>query len=124
MFSDLPPSLGLIRGGKLRALGMSSPTRVAVAPEIPPLAEAGVPGFEALSWLMVVARAGTPPAVVDRLHAELKAIMAQPDVQQQIRQSGLLQVDSPPPAELARYVQSEIVRWGKVVQQAGAAGIE
>ena len=124
MFSDLPPSLGLIRGGKLRALGISAPTRVDVAPEIPTIAEAGVPGYEALSWLMVVGRAGTPPAIVDALHMELKAIMTEPQVLEQIKNSGLLAADSPPPAELERFVKSEIGRWSKVVAQAGATGIE
>ena len=77
-----------------------------MAPEIPPLAEAGVPGYEALSWLMVVARAGTPPETVRALHTALKAIMAQPDVQDQIRLSGLLAVDSPPPEQGAATASS------------------
>jgi len=124
MFCDLPPSLGLIRSGKLRALGVSSTTRVATAPEIPPLSEAGLPGYEAVAWLMVAVRGGTPADIVNKLHAELKAIEALPEVQQQMQQIGLIPVDSPPPEELQRYVKSEILRWGKVVQQAGAVGIE
>ena len=124
MFSDLPPALGLIRGGKLRALGVTSLARSPTAPEIPPLAEAGVPGYEAVAWLMVATRAGTPPAILNKLHFELKSVLAEPDAQQHIRNSGLIPVDSPPPEELARYVQSEIARWRTVVQQAGVAGIE
>jgi tripartite-type tricarboxylate transporter receptor subunit TctC len=124
MFSDLPPLLGLIGAGKLRALGVSSRTRVATAPDIPPLSEAGVPGYEAVAWLMVVVRAGAPPDVVNKLHAELKSIVALPEVEQQIKQLGFIPVDSPPPEELQGYIKSEIVRWGKVVQQAGATGIE
>jgi tripartite-type tricarboxylate transporter receptor subunit TctC len=124
MFSDLPPALGPIRGGRLRALGVTSLGRSPTAPEIPPLAEAGVPGYEAVAWLMVATRAGTPPTILNKLHAELKSILAEPEAQQHIRNSGLIPVDSPPPDELARYVQSEIARWRIVVQQAGVAGIE
>jgi tripartite-type tricarboxylate transporter receptor subunit TctC len=61
MFSDLSPALPLVRDGKLRALGVTSATRVATASEIPTLAEAGVPGYEAVAWLMIATRAGTPP---------------------------------------------------------------
>ena len=84
MFSDLSPSLPLVRDGKLRALGVTSATRVPTANEIPTLAEAGVPGYEAVAWLMVVTRAGLPPDVLAKLHGELKAILAQPEVREQI----------------------------------------
>ena len=66
----------------------------------------------------------TPPAIVERLHSELKSILAEPEAQQYIRNAGLIPVDSPPPGELVRYVQSEIARWRGVVQQAGVSGIE
>jgi len=124
MFSDLSPSLPLIRDGKLRALGVTSATRVPTANELPTLAEAGIAGYEAVAWLMVVTRAGLPPAILDRLHGELKGVLAQPEIRQQIARYGMIPVDSPPPEELHRYVGSETVRWSKIVQQAGAAGIE
>ena len=124
MFSDLSPALPLIRDGKLRALGVTSATRVPTASEIPTLAEAGVPGYEAVAWLMVVTRAGLPPAILDKLHTELKGVLAQPEVRGQIARFGMIPVDSPPPEELHRYVASEITRWSRIVQQAGAAGIE
>ena len=95
------------------------------ANEIPTLAEAGVPGYEAVAWLMVVTRAGLPADVLAKLHGELKAVLAQPEVQRADRP---LRHDpgrfSPPPEELHRYVGSETARWSKIVQQAGAAGIE
>ena len=103
---------------------MTSATRVPTAAEIPTLAEAGVPGYEAVAWLMVVTRAGLPPDILNKLHTELKGVLAQPEVRQQIARFGMIPVDSPPPEELHRYVGSEIVRWRKIVQQAGAAGIE
>ena len=124
MFSDLSPALPLVRDGKLRALGVTSATRVPAAGEIPTLAEAGVPGYEAVAWLMIATRAGTPPAILDKLHGELKAILAQPEVREQIVRFGMIPVDSPPPEDLHRYVGAETARWGKIVQQAGAAGIE
>jgi tripartite-type tricarboxylate transporter receptor subunit TctC len=124
MFSDLSPALPLVRDGKLRALGVTSATRVATASEIPTLAEAGVPGYEAVAWLMVVTRAGLPPGVLDRLHGELKAVLALPEIRGQIARLGMIPQDSPPPEELHRYIADETARWSKIVQQAGAAGIE
>jgi tripartite-type tricarboxylate transporter receptor subunit TctC len=124
LFSDLAPAIALIRDGKVRALGMSSATRFAGLPDIPALAEAGVRDFDAVAWLMLVAPAGTPAAIVDRLHAEVQAIMATPQVQQRFIDLGNIPLVSPPPAELQRYVRSEIVRWGKVVEKAGLKGSE
>ena len=122
IFSDLAPAVALVKEGKVRALGVSSRTRVAALPDIPPIAEAGVPGFDAVAWLMLVAPAKTPKEIVAKLHAEAKAIVAQPDVQQRLVSMGVIPLDSAPPEELQRYIKSEMVRWGKVVQQAGLAG--
>jgi putative tricarboxylic transport membrane protein len=124
IFCDIAPAVALIREGKLRALGISSATRFPTLPEIPPLAESGVPGFDAVAWLMVVAPAGTADAIVSRLHAEVKAIVAAPDTERRLIELGNHPLRSPPPDELRAYVRSEIVRWGKVVQQAGIAGSE
>src|SRR5262245_31624357 len=124
IFCDLAPAVPLIKEGKVRALGISSATRFSTLPDVPPIAEAGVPGFDAVAWLMLVAPAGTPVAIVDKLHVEAKGIVAAPDVHQQLIGLGVIPISSPPPAELARYVKSEMARWGKVVQQAGLAGSE
>jgi tripartite-type tricarboxylate transporter receptor subunit TctC len=124
MFSDTVPSLPLIRGGKVRALGVSSATRLPSAPEIPPLAEAGVPGFDAAGWGMIAAPANTSKEIVDRLHAELKIVVALPEVQQQIIGLGMVPVSSPPPEKLQGFVNSEMARWGKIVEKAGLAGTE
>lgn len=123
-FAD--PSLApqLIDGGKVRALGVSSLTRVGVLPNVPPLAEAGVPGFEAVSWHLIVAPAGTPADVVAKLHAEIKAIFAQPEMQAQLTRMGLIPVDSPPVAELNKFLAQEIEKWGAAVKQAGLVGSE
>jgi tripartite-type tricarboxylate transporter receptor subunit TctC len=124
IFSDLAPAIPQLKAGRLRALGISSAVRFAGMPEIPPLAEAGVPGFDAVSWLALVAPAATPAEVIDKLHAAVKQIMAEPPVQQRFVDLGNIPLTSPPPDELRRYVKSEIVRWGDVVRKAGLAGSE
>jgi tripartite-type tricarboxylate transporter receptor subunit TctC len=121
MMTDFASSLPLIREGKVRALGVTTKTPAPAAPDLKPIAELGVPGFEAAAWQMVVAPAGTPKPVVDKLHAELKAVMAQPDTRQQIEKIGLVPVETGSPAELQRFVVSEIARWGKVVEKSGAS---
>jgi tripartite-type tricarboxylate transporter receptor subunit TctC len=108
----------------VRALGVSSAIRLPSAPEIPPIAEAGVPGFDAAGWGMIIAPAGTPKPIVARLHAELKAIVALPDIQQQIIKLGMVPADSAPPDKLQDFINAEMTRWGKVVRQAGLAGSE
>lgn len=119
MFVDLAPSLNLIRDGRVRALGVSSDTRVPELPDVPPIADA-VPGFEAVAWQMLVAPAGTPKPVVDNLHDALKEIEEQPEVERKIRQFGMIPVVTPPVADLHTFVKAEIARWGEVVQKSGA----
>jgi tripartite-type tricarboxylate transporter receptor subunit TctC len=123
LFSDSPPVLPLIEAGKVRALGVTTAKRIAVAPEIPPIGDT-VPGYDSAPWQMLATRSGTPPDIVDSLHAEVKAIIASPEGQKQLLEMGLIPGEPTPPAELARFVESEIARWGKIVHQAGAAGIE
>jgi tripartite-type tricarboxylate transporter receptor subunit TctC len=122
MFSDLVPSLPLVASGTVRALGVTILKRWPTAPDIPPLAEAGVPGFDASGWFMIAGPAATPRPIVERLHADLKAVMAMPDVQQAFNRVGVVPVVSPPLAELPKFIASEQERWGKVVKQAGLAG--
>jgi tripartite-type tricarboxylate transporter receptor subunit TctC len=124
MFVEFPASLNLIRDGKMRPLGVSSTARVAAAPEIAPLAEVGVPGYEAGGWLMMTAPADTPKEIVARLHSELKAVGADPDVRRQINEMGQVPIDTPPIERLQAYVASEIARWGKIMREAGIAGSE
>jgi tripartite-type tricarboxylate transporter receptor subunit TctC len=122
MFGDFSSALRLVRDGKLRAIGVSTAQRIAAAPDIPPLAEAGLPGYEASSWQMVVAPAGLPAAVLTRLNREIRDVIASPETQKDFADKGILPIVSETPDELARYVKSEIARWSKVVEQAGAAG--
>ena len=122
MFSDLVPSLPLVASGTVRALGVTLLTRWPTAPDIPPLNEAGVPGFDASGWFMISGPAETPKPIVERLHADLKAVMGLSDVQKAFNQVGVVPVISPPLAELPKFIATEQERWGKVVKQAGLAG--
>ena len=90
LFSDTVPSLPQIREGKVRALGVSTAVRLPSAPEIPPIAEAGVPGFDAAGWGVFSVPAGTPKDVVSKLQAALNGVLALPDVQQQIIRLGMI----------------------------------
>jgi tripartite-type tricarboxylate transporter receptor subunit TctC len=122
MFSDLTPVLSLIRAGSVRALAVTTSARWSVVPEIPPLNEAGVPGFDVAGWFMMAGPAGTPAEIVERLHGELKSIMTSAEIKETADKIGVVPVGSPPVAELHAFIASEKVRWGKVVQQAGLAG--
>jgi tripartite-type tricarboxylate transporter receptor subunit TctC len=122
MFVDFGPATGALQSGKVRPLGVSSKFRVPGYPDIPPLAEAGVPGFEAVGWQMIVAPAKTPRPIVERLNRELTDILAQPDTKEQIVKYGFLPVPNKSVEGLQDFVRSETTRWGKVVRDAGIAG--
>ena len=119
MFDNMPSSLPLVREGKLRALGVTSAQRSAAAPEIPTIAEQGLPGFEATSWFALFAPAGTPKPIVDKLQAEVKKILGTPEAGKRLAEIGLEPVGSTP-EELAAYQRAEIVKWAKVVKDSGA----
>lgn len=122
MFIEFPPSLPLVKDGKMRPLGVSSMTRVPAAPDVAPIAETGVPGFDAAGWLMLVAPTGTPKDIVNKLNSALKEISASPEIQQKFTGMGLIPIQTAPVEDLQRYVKSEIDRWGKVIRAAGIAG--
>jgi tripartite-type tricarboxylate transporter receptor subunit TctC len=124
MFSDTVPALPQIKEGRVRVLGVSTAMRLPSAPEIPPIAEVGVPGFDAAGWGVFSVPAGTPKEVVSKLRAALADTVVLPEVQQQLIRVGMVPTAIAQPAEVARFVESEIARWGKVVTQAGLAGTE
>jgi tripartite-type tricarboxylate transporter receptor subunit TctC len=124
MFVDASASVQLARDGKLRALGVTTVQRAPMAPEFPPLAEVGLPGFDAAVWHMLVAPAATPKPILYKLNAELGTILKEPSAAQEMIRRGFVPNVGGSPEKLADFVKSEIDRWGKVVQQAGAAGIE
>jgi tripartite-type tricarboxylate transporter receptor subunit TctC len=119
MFDNMPSSLPLVKDGKLRALGVTSAQRSPAAPDIPTIAEQGLPGFEAVSWFAMFAPAGTPRPIVDKLQVQVKKILNLPDVAKRLSEIGLEIVGSTPD-ELAAYQRNEITKWAKVVKDSGA----
>jgi tripartite-type tricarboxylate transporter receptor subunit TctC len=124
MFSDLAPAYQLIQAGKVRALGVTTAQRVPAAPELPPLAEIGAPGFDWAPWQSVAAPGGTPKEIVAKLNGAVNAAIAEPDVTKQLVGLKFIPIGKGTPEELDRFVQSETTRWAKVLQQAGVAGSE
>ena len=119
MFDNMPSSLPLVKDGKLRALGVTSAQRSPAAPEIPTIAEQGLPGFDAVSWFAMFAPAGTPKAIVDKLQVEVKKILQSSEVGRKLAEIGL-EVVASTPEELAAYQRAEIAKWAKVVKDSGA----
>ena len=107
------------RAGRIRALAMTSEQRLPVAPDIPTVAESGVPGFEAVSWQGVVVPAGTPRVIVNRLHGEVAKALQSPEVSQRLIAEGTTPGGITPDV-FAAYIRSEIAKWAKVVKIAGA----
>ncbi len=121
MFADAGAVIGSIAGGKVRALGVTSTTRVPVLPDTPTIAEAGVPGFDAVGWTIISVPKATPQPVINRLAAEFKAIAAMPEIKTLLVKIGTVPVESPAPAEVQKFLASEIGRWGSIVERAGVA---
>lgn len=115
IFEGLGSAASHIRGEKIRALAVTSPKRSPAFPEIPTMAEAGVPGFESLSWYGIWAPAGTPPAILDRMQAEVKAALASPDLAGAWAKQGA-EPGGEPRAQFAAYVRAETEKWGKVAR--------
>ncbi|MEP9347779.1 tripartite tricarboxylate transporter substrate binding protein [Xanthobacter sp. KR7-225] len=119
MFDNLSTALPFIKSGRLRALAVTSAERSAAAPDIPTMAEAGLPECEVLSWFALVAPAKTPKDIVDRLNAATVKALADPAVKQQFAALGADPVSSPPGA-LAAFITAETAKWAKVVKASGA----
>jgi tripartite-type tricarboxylate transporter receptor subunit TctC len=120
MMVDLQPALPHIRGGKLRVLGVTTASRVAAAPDIPTLAEAGLPGFELVAWQGVVAPAGVPRPIVDRLAREIATLVAAPETRTRLVAIALEPLPGSTPDSFAAFVKSEVQRWAPIVKASGA----
>lgn len=114
-FTGAPAVIAHVRSGRLRALAVSSPQRLAALPDVPTVAESGYPGFEADQWYGLVAPAGTPAALVARINAEVNKALALPDVVQQLNAEGATPMPSPPQA-FGELIRREIPRWAEVVK--------
>jgi len=118
-FDNITTAWALAKGGKLRALAVTTASRSPVAPDVPTLAESGLPGYEIGSWQGVFAPAGTPPDIVKRLNAEIVKIIKSPDVQKKLIDLGAEPVGDSP-EQFAAFVKTEVVKWGDVVKKSGA----
>jgi tripartite-type tricarboxylate transporter receptor subunit TctC len=118
-FSSLPPAVGLVREGKVRALAVTGPTRAKVFPDIPTVAQAGLPGFEAVLHYGIVAPAGTPRPVIDKLNAAMRTALASPDVQARIDTDGA-EVFASTPEQYAADIDREETKWSDIVRRSGA----
>ncbi len=122
-FAEAGASIPLIKEGKLRALAVSSLTRLPLLPDVPPFAEAAnAPGFEAVSWHMLLAPGKTPRDIVDRLHADMKRVMADPEIKKRIETIGLIPFDTLGVDELRAYRKAEQEKWGALVKKLGLEG--
>ncbi len=117
LFSNLLTAKPLIEAGKLRALAMSGPKRVSALPDVPTVAEAGVPGYSALQWYGLLAPAGTPQPVIDKLAAAVAEALRAPEVRERLAQDGAEPVGSTP-AEFSALVKSELVKWADIARAA------
>ena len=116
---DLATVQPQIASGKLRVLAVATATRAQAMPDLPTVAEAGVPGFKADVWFGVVAPAGTPGEIIAKLNQELVAVMHMPDVEEQLRRQGIEPMTSTP-GEFAAFLRSDIRKWGELVRRTGA----
>ncbi len=117
-FPSVPTAMPYIKAGKLRALGVTTAKRTQALPDVPSIAEAGVPGYEATQWFGVLAPAGTPRPIIDKLNAEMVKLLKSPDVRERFIADG---TDPAPttPEEFAAYIKSETDKWTKVIKAAG-----
>ncbi|NYE22101.1 Bug family tripartite tricarboxylate transporter substrate binding protein [Pigmentiphaga litoralis] len=117
MFVDLPPSLSMIKAGKLRVLAVATPQRLAILPDVPTMAEAGVPGFEAYAWQGFVGPAGLPAPVLERLNKELVAALKHPETRAKLEEIGIQPMPMAP-QQFADFVRSEQTLWSGVIKAA------
>jgi tripartite-type tricarboxylate transporter receptor subunit TctC len=121
MFATLPPAIGIAREGKVRALGVTGPKRSSVFPDLPTVAEAGLPGYEAVLHYGLVAAAGTPRPIVDKLNAALREALADEALKARFATEGAEPLPSTP-EEYAADIDKEEVKWGKIVRESGLKG--
>ncbi len=118
MFNTIGTALPLVRSGQLRGLAVTTAARFRTAPDLPTIAESGVPGFDVSSWFAFFVPANTPPAIVGKIHADTAAVLAEPAITERMEQLGVAPGSSTP-AELAGHLKSEMEKWGPVIKQAG-----
>ena len=120
MFVNLFSSIPHLQAGRLRAFAVASPTRTALLPDLPTIAEAGLPGYAFLAWFGIIAPAGTPEPIIDKLNGEFRRILALPDVRDQMLNQGGTEPVGSTSAEFADLMQSDMAKWAKIVKESGA----
>ncbi|MBI3372945.1 MAG: tripartite tricarboxylate transporter substrate binding protein [Betaproteobacteria bacterium] len=118
MFDNVPNVIQHVRSGRMKALAVSTSSRSALAPEVPTVAEAGVPGYELSVWFGVLAPAGTPREIVGRLNSEIVKILTSADVKERFAKQGV-EVQTGTPEQFSEFLKSEVARWAKVIKDAG-----
>jgi tripartite-type tricarboxylate transporter receptor subunit TctC len=118
MFNNIGAVLPLIQGGKLRGLAVTTAKRMPAVPHLPPIAEAGVPGFDVSSWYALFAPAKTPPEIIRKMHADTVAALKDPPTKERLEQLGVLVVGSTP-EQLAAFLKAEMDKWAPVIKEAG-----
>ena len=117
-YASLPSAVQLVRSGRVRAVAVTSGKRAPALPEVPAIAESGFPGFDVVAWFGVLAPAATPAEIVNKLNAELVAIVRLPDVIERLTRDGAAPIGSST-REFADFIKAELVRWAKVVKSSG-----
>jgi len=117
-FNNIAPVVPLMKDGQLRLLAITSANRSPAVPEVPTVAESGLPGFDVSGWYAFFVPARTPPAVIRKMHADTAAVLAEPAVKARLEQLGLVVVGSTP-QQLAAYLKAEMAKWGPVIREAG-----
>ncbi|HSF48943.1 MAG TPA: tripartite tricarboxylate transporter substrate-binding protein, partial [Burkholderiales bacterium] len=119
MFDGLPAAIPLVKAGRLRALGVTAAKRSVMLPEVPTIAESGLPGYEAVNWQAIAAPAGTPREIINKLNTEIVRTLNDPEMQERLRGQGA-EVAGNTPEEFAAFIKAETQKWAKVVKESGA----
>ena len=117
--SSVTTAIGHIKGGKLRALAVTGKKRVGSLPDVPTVGESGFPGFDSVTWFGLLAPAGTPAPIIERLNAEVNKILALPEVKEKIASEGGAAIGGTP-QEFTRFLAAELPKWAKLVKESGA----
>ena len=121
MFGNMASTMPHVQAGRLRAIAVTSKQRSSAAPQLPTMAESGLPGYEATAWFALLAPAHTPESVINRINAETVAALSLPEVRERLAGLGADALPSTP-AELGAYIKTELITWGKVIREAGIKG--